>query len=59
AVAASHVPTDQIASGSIDDSCTVPWTTPGGAQVLLPLPDQIGNRVQDLISPKTTATAAK
>ena len=59
AVAASHVPTDQIASGSIDESCTVPWTTPAGAQVLLPLPDKINDVVQDLILPKPTAASAK
>ena len=59
AVAASHIPTDQIASGSIDESCTVPWTTPGGAQVLLPLPDKIDDVVQDLILPKPTTASAK
>jgi LCP family protein required for cell wall assembly len=59
AIAASHIPTDQIASGSIDESCTVPWTTPSGAQVLLPLPDQIDHRIQDLIAPKPISASVK
>jgi LCP family protein required for cell wall assembly len=59
AVIASHVPSDQIEMGSIDDSCTTPWTTPGGAQVLIPLPDRIDALVQDLISPASASASAK
>jgi LCP family protein required for cell wall assembly len=59
AVTASHIPTDQIATGSIDDSCTLPWTTPSGAQVLLPLPDVIDDLVSDLISSGSTSASAK
>jgi LCP family protein required for cell wall assembly len=59
AVTASHIPTDQIALGSIDESCTIPWTTPDGAQVLLPLPDMIDALVNDLLSATPTAASAK
>ncbi len=59
AITASHIPADQIASGAIDDSCTAPWTTPGGAQVLVPLPDRIDALVHDLISPASTTASAK
>jgi LCP family protein required for cell wall assembly len=59
AITASHIPTDQIAMGAIDDSCTLPWTTPGGAQVLLPLPDVIDTLVQDLISSASASASAK
>jgi LCP family protein required for cell wall assembly len=59
AITASQIPSDQIATDSIDDSCTIPWTTPGGAQVLLPLPDVIGVRVSDLISPASASASAK
>jgi hypothetical protein len=58
-IAASHIPSDQIAMGSIDDSCTIPWTTPSGAQVLLPLPDVIDTLVNDLISSAPTSASAK
>jgi LCP family protein required for cell wall assembly len=59
AVTASHIPSDQIEMGSIDDSCTTPWTTPGGAQVLLPLQDRIDAVVSDLIAPASTSASAK
>jgi LCP family protein required for cell wall assembly len=59
AVAASQVPSDQIEIGSIDNSCTLPWTTPGGAQVLLPLPEVIAPLVSDLISPAAASASAK
>jgi LCP family protein required for cell wall assembly len=59
AVLASNTPTDKIAMGSIDESCTIPWTTPGGAQVLLPLPDVIDPLVSDLFSPAASAASAK
>jgi LCP family protein required for cell wall assembly len=59
AVTASHIPTDQIATGSIDESCTIPWTTPSGAQVLLPLPDVIDTLVNDLILSAPTSASAR
>jgi LCP family protein required for cell wall assembly len=59
AINASHIPSDQIATGSIDDSCTIPWTTPSGAQVLLPLPDVIDALVNGLISPTPASASAK
>jgi LCP family protein required for cell wall assembly len=59
AVTASRIPTDQIASGAIDEKCTIPWTTPSGAQVLLPLPDLIDALIQDLIASAPAAASAK
>lgn len=49
-VAASRIPTDQLATGAIDQTCTQPWITPTGAQVLVPLPDQIDTLVNELFS---------
>jgi LCP family protein required for cell wall assembly len=59
AITANHIPSNQIATGSIDDSCTLPWVTPSGAQVLLPLPDVIDSLVSDLISPAAASASAK
>jgi LCP family protein required for cell wall assembly len=50
AVTASKIPTDQLATGAIDQTCTQPWITPTGAQVLVPLPDQIDTLVNELFS---------
>ena len=47
---ASKVPTDQVATGAIDESCTQTWVTPSGAQVLVPLPDKIDALVGELFS---------
>jgi anionic cell wall polymer biosynthesis LytR-Cps2A-Psr (LCP) family protein len=49
-VAASTIPTDQLATGAIDQTCTQPWITPTGAQVLVPLPDQINTLINELFS---------
>ena len=49
-VAASKIPIDQLATGSIDQTCTQPWITPSGAQVLIPLPDEIDTLVNELFT---------
>jgi LCP family protein required for cell wall assembly len=36
AVTASRIPADQITTAAVDETCTSPWVTPGGADVLLP-----------------------
>jgi LCP family protein required for cell wall assembly len=50
ALSASKVPTDQVATGAIDESCTQSWVTPSGAQVLVPLQDKIDAVVNELFS---------
>lgn len=50
-LAASAVPSERIKMGAIDESCTTPWVTPGGASVLLPNPSAIAAVVADLFSP--------
>jgi LCP family protein required for cell wall assembly len=58
AATASRVPTDQIVTASIDHTCTYSWTTPSGAQVLLPNQDAIEALLDDLLAlPPTTAAA--
>ena len=56
---ASRIPADQIATGSIDESCTSSWTTPDGAQVLIPLQERIDALVSDLLSPTPAAASTK
>jgi len=57
-VIASRVSADQIATAAIDETCTQPWVTPGGASVLVPIPDAIDALVTDLCShPPATAAA--
>jgi LCP family protein required for cell wall assembly len=51
AVIASRIPADQVVTASIDQTCTVPWTTPGGAQVLLPDRVAIETLLDDLLTP--------
>jgi len=55
-VGASRIPGEQIRTASIDETCTQPWTTPGGASVLIPLQDKISALIADLFSPPQTAT---
>ena len=57
AVIASRTPADQITTAAIDEACTQPWVTPGGASVLVPIPDAIDALITDLFSPPP-ATAA-
>jgi LCP family protein required for cell wall assembly len=47
---ASKAPTDEVATGAIDESCTQSWVTPSGAQVLVPLQDKIDAVVNELFS---------
>ncbi len=57
-VAASRIPADQIAIASVDDTCTHFWTTPSGAEVLLPDQAAIEALLDDLLSaPAVTAAA--
>jgi len=57
-VIASRIPADQIATAAIDETCTQPWVTPGGASVLVPIPDAIDALVTDLCSPPPATAAA-
>jgi len=58
AVVASRTPTDQIVTAGIDQTYTHSWTTPGGAQVLIPDQAAIEALVTALFAPPpTTATA--
>jgi len=57
AVVASRIPADQVRTASIDETCTNSWVTPGGASVLIPLPDKITPLVADLFSPPQTTAA--
>jgi LCP family protein required for cell wall assembly len=59
AATASHVPTDQIVTASIDQTATYSWTTPSGAQVLLPNQDAIEALLDDLLAPPPTTAAAQ
>ncbi|MEE9615384.1 MAG: LCP family protein [Anaerolineae bacterium] len=58
AVITSRIPADQITTAAIDETCTQPWVTPGGASVLVPIPDAIDALVTDLFSPPPATTAA-
>lgn len=59
AVVASRVPADQIVSTGIDQTCTHFWTTPGGAQVLVPDQATIETLLTDLFSPPSAAAATQ
>ena len=58
-VAASRIPSGQIDVASIDDTCTTFWTTPSGAQVLLPNYAAIGVLLDNLLAPPATTAAAQ
>lgn len=57
-VTASRVPADQIVMAGIDQTYTRPYTTPGGAQVLLPDEVRIRALVTEVFSPHDKASAA-
>ena len=59
AVAASRVPTEQIVTASIDQTYTRFYTTPKGAEVLLPDQTAIQALAADLFTPPTTSAAAQ
>jgi LCP family protein required for cell wall assembly len=59
AVTASRIPTDQIVTASIDQTCTYFWITPGGAQVLLLDQAAIETLLDDLFAPPPTTAAAQ
>lgn len=58
-VAASRVPADQVVVASVDDTCTQFWTTPSGAEVLLPDYAAIEALLDDLLAPPATTAAAQ
>ena len=58
-VISNRIPADQVATAAIDETCTQPWDTPGGASVLVPLQDAIDALVTDLFSPPATAATAQ
>ena len=53
---ATHVNQDDIRLGVIDQTCTQPWVTPDGAQVLVPLRDRM-REVRDYVFESVPATA--
>jgi len=55
AVAGSRTPADQIVTAGIDQSCTYDWTTPAGAQVLLPNQAAVEALIARLFSSPPTA----
>lgn len=59
AVIASRIPADQIVTASIDQTCTLFWITPGGAQVLILNDVAIKALLADLFSPPPTTAAAQ
>jgi LCP family protein required for cell wall assembly len=59
AVMASRIPADQITAAAIDETCTQPWVTPGGASVLIAIPSAIDALVTDLFAPPPAAIAAQ
>jgi len=59
AVIAVRIPADQIAAASIDQTCTQAWTTPAGAQVLVPDQAAIETLIADLFPSLPSAAAAQ
>lgn len=57
AVIASRAPTDQIVTASIDQTYARAWTTPAGAQVLIPDQAAIETLALDLFTAPPTAAA--
>ncbi len=57
AVGANRIPADGIVTATIDQNCTRDWTTPGGAQVLLPDQAAIEALVNGLFPPPPAKAA--
>lgn len=57
AIAANSIPSEQIKTAAIDETCTTPWVTPNGASVLLPDQAEIDAMLADLFSPSTIAAS--
>jgi len=57
AITASRIPADRIETAAIDETCTNPWVTPGGAAVLLPHQDKIDVLVSDLFDLQQTISS--
>ena len=51
-----NIPRDNIDSYYIDFNLVVPWTTPEGAQVLLPKRAEIGQLLEEMFGPVKTAS---
>ena len=59
AVAGSRIPADQIVAAGIDQTCTYDWTTPAGAQVLLPNQAAVAALIARLFAPPPAAASAQ
>jgi len=59
AVISSRIPADQIVTAGIDQTSTHFWTTPGGAEVLVPDQVAIEALVTDFFAPPPAAAAAQ
>jgi LCP family protein required for cell wall assembly len=59
AVTAARIPTDRIAVSSLDQSATISWTTPSGAQVLIPDQVAVEAILADLFTPSSATAAAR
>ena len=59
AVVGSRVPTDQIVTAGIDQSCTQSWTTPGGADVLILDRSAIDELIASVLAPVQASAAAQ
>ena len=59
AVIGSRVPSDQIVTAGIDQTCTRSWTTPSGAAVLLIDHQATEELITDLFTPQPAAVASQ
>jgi LCP family protein required for cell wall assembly len=59
AVGADRIPANGIVTATIDQTCTQDWTTPGGAQVLIPDQAAIEALVNNLFPPPPAKAAAE
>lgn len=59
AVNGSRIPAGQIVTAGIDQACTLPWTTPEGAQVLVPDNGVIRTLLANLFTPPPAAVASQ
>jgi LCP family protein required for cell wall assembly len=58
-VTAARIPPDRITMSSLDQGSTISWTTPSGAQVLIPDQAAIESLLADLFAPPHTAASTQ
>ena len=58
-VTAARIPADRITMSSLDQGSTISWTTPSGAQVLIPDQAAIESLLADLFAPPHTTTSTQ